>query len=60
MDTHNYTLDKIELRSEKVHKLLGEILPIISTLGASNYASYFIALLAVVCYCLFHVQMRNL
>lgn len=41
MDTNNNTLDKIELRSEKVRKLLGEIPQSLVRWGDGNHARYF-------------------
>lgn len=49
MDTNNNTLDKIELRSEKVRKLLGEIPLSLVRWGMIIMVVIFIALLAVVC-----------
>ncbi len=49
METSNNTHDKIELRSEKVRKLIGEIPPSIVRLGTAIIAIVFIALLAAVC-----------
>lgn len=49
MDTNNNTLDKIELRSEKVRKLLGEIPQSLVRWGMIIMLVIFIALLAVVC-----------
>lgn len=49
MDTNNNTLDKIELRSEKVRKLLGEIPQSLVRWGMIIMVVIFIALLAVVC-----------
>jgi len=49
MDTNNNTLDKIELRSEKVRKLLGEIPQSLVRWGMVIMLIIFIALLAVVC-----------
>lgn len=49
MDTDNNTLDKIELRSEKVRKLLGEIPPSLVRWGLVIMFAIFVALLAVVC-----------
>lgn len=45
----NNTLDKIELRSEKVRKLLGEIPQSLVRWGMVIMLVIFIALLAVVC-----------
>lgn len=50
MDTDNNTLDKIELRSEKVRKLLGEIPPSLVRWGLVIMFAIFVALLAVVCF----------
>ena len=49
MDTNNNALDKIELRSEKVRKLLGEIPQTLVCWGMVIMLVIFIALLAVVC-----------
>lgn len=49
MDTTNNTNDKIELRSEKVRKLIGEIPPSLVRWGTAIIAIVFIALLAAVC-----------
>ncbi len=49
MDTSNNTHDKIELRSEKVRKLIGEIPPSLVRWGTAIIAIVFIALLAAVC-----------
>ena len=49
MDTNNNTLDKIELRSEKVRKLLGEIPQSLVRWGMVIMLVIFIALLALVC-----------
>ena len=46
MDTNNNTLDKIELRSEKVRKLLGEIPQSLVRWGMIIMVVIFIALLA--------------
>ena len=48
MDTTNNTNDKIELRSEKVRKLIGEIPPSLVRWGTAIIAIIFIALLAAV------------
>ena len=48
METSN-THDKIELRSEKVRKLIGEIPPSLVRWGTAIIAVVFIALLAAVC-----------
>lgn len=49
METSNNTHDKIELRSEKVRKLIGEIPPSLVQWGTAIIAIVFIALLAAVC-----------
>jgi hypothetical protein len=49
MDTTNNINDKIELRSEKVRKLIGEIPPSLVRWGTAIIAIVFIALLAAVC-----------
>lgn len=49
MNTNNNTLDKIELRSKKVRKLLGEIPQSLVRWGMVIMLVIFIALLAVVC-----------
>jgi len=49
METSSNTHDKIELRSEKVRKLIGEIPPSLVRLGTAIIAIVFIALLAAVC-----------
>ena len=49
METTNNAHDKIELRSEKVRKLIGEIPPSLVRWGTVIIAIVFIALLAVVC-----------
>jgi hypothetical protein len=49
MDTTNNTHDKIELRSEKVRKLIGEIPPSLVRWGTAIIAIVFIALLAAIC-----------
>lgn len=49
METSNNTQDKIELRSEKVRKLIGEIPPSLVRWGTAIIAIVFIALLAAVC-----------
>lgn len=43
------THDKIELRSEKVRKLIGEIPPSLVRWGAAIIAIVFLALLAALC-----------
>ncbi|MDE6866740.1 MAG: hypothetical protein K2J23_05025 [Muribaculaceae bacterium] len=48
MDTSNNTHDRIELRSEKVRKLIGEIPPSLVRWGTAIIAIVFIALLAAV------------
>ena len=49
METSSNTHDKIELRSEKVRKLIGEIPPSLVKWGTAIIAIVFIALLAAVC-----------
>ena len=49
METSNNTHDKIELRSEKVRKLIGEIPPSLVRWGTVIITIVFIALLAAVC-----------
>lgn len=49
METTNNTHDKIELRSEKVRKLIGEIPPSLVRWGTAIIAIVFLALLAAVC-----------
>ncbi len=49
MDTSNNTHEKIELRSEKVRKLIGEIPPSLVRWGTAIIVIVFIALLAAVC-----------
>lgn len=49
MDTTNNTNNKIELRSEKVRKLIGEIPPSLVRWGTAMIAIVFSALLAAVC-----------
>lgn len=49
MDTSNNNHDKIELRSEKVRKLIGEIPPSLVRWGTVIIAIVFFALLAAVC-----------
>lgn len=49
MNTSNDTHDKIELRSEKVRKLLGEIPPSLVRWGTAIIVIVFLALLAAVC-----------
>ena len=49
MDTSKNTHDKIELRSEKVRKLIGEIPPSLVRWGTAIIAIVFIAQLAAVC-----------
>lgn len=49
MNTSSDTHDKIELRSEKVRKLLGEIPPSLVRWGTAIIAIVFLALLAAVC-----------
>lgn len=49
MENSNNTHDKIELRSEKVRKLIGEIPPSLVRWGTAIIAIVFIALLSAVC-----------
>ena len=49
MDTSNKTYEDIELRSEKVRKLIGEIPPSLIRWGTAIIAIVFLALLAAVC-----------
>ena len=49
MDTTPDTHDRIELRSEKVRKLIGEIPPSLVRWGTAIIAIVFSALLAAVC-----------
>ena len=49
MENSNNTHDKIELRSEKVRKLIGEIPQSLVRWGTAIIAIVFIALLAAVC-----------
>lgn len=49
MDTSNNPHEKIELRSEKVRKLIGEIPPSLVRWGTAIIVIVFIALLAAVC-----------
>lgn len=49
MGTSNINHDKIELRSEKVRKLIGEIPPSLVRWGTAIIAIVFIALLGAVC-----------
>lgn len=49
MENSNNTHDKIELRSEKVRKLIGEIPPSLVRWGTAVIAIVFIALLVAVC-----------
>lgn len=49
MDNSNNSQDKIELRSEKVRKLIGEIPPSLVRWGTAIIALIIIALLAAVC-----------
>ena len=49
MKTSNNTHDKIDLRSEKVRKLIGEIPPSLVGWGIAIIAIVFLALLAAVC-----------
>ena len=49
METSTDTHDKIELRSEKVRKLIGEIPPSLVRWGTAIIAIVFLALLAAVC-----------
>jgi hypothetical protein len=49
METSNHSHDKIELRSEKVRKLIGEIPPSLVRCGTAIIAIVFLALLSAVC-----------
>jgi hypothetical protein len=49
METYVTTHDKIELRSEKVRQLIGEIPPSLVRWGIAIIAIVFIALIAAVC-----------
>lgn len=49
METTDNTHDKIELRSEKVRKLIGEIPPSLVRWGTAIITIVFLALLAAVC-----------
>lgn len=49
MDISNKPNDKIELRSEKVRKLIGEIPPSLIRWGTAIIAIVFLALMAAVC-----------
>jgi hypothetical protein len=49
METDKTTHDKIELRSEKVRQLIGEIPPSLVRWGIAIIAIVFIALIAAVC-----------
>lgn len=49
MNTRTHTHDKIELRSEKVRKMIGEIPPSLVRWGIAIIAIVFIALIAAVC-----------
>lgn len=49
MDNSNNTQEKIELRSEKARKFIGEIPPSLMRWGTAIMAIVFIALLAAVC-----------
>lgn len=49
METNKTTNDKIELRSEKVRQLIGEIPPSLVRWGIAIIAIVFIALIAAVC-----------
>lgn len=49
MDNSNNSKDKIELRSEKVRKLIGEIPPSLVRWGTAIIALIVVALLAAVC-----------
>lgn len=49
MDTTSDTHERIELRSEKVRKLIGEIPPSLVRWGTAIIAIVFIALLTAVC-----------
>ena len=50
MDTPNNTHDNIELRSEKVRKLIGEIPPSLVQWGTLIIVIIFLGLLAAVCF----------
>lgn len=50
MDTSNNTHDKIELRSEKVRKLIGEIPSSLVRWGTAIIAILFFVLLSAVCH----------
>lgn len=49
MDSKNNTQDKIELRSEKVRKLIGEIPPSLARWGIVIIATVFLLLIAAIC-----------
>lgn len=49
MNTRTHTHDKIELRSEKVRKMIGEIPPSLVRWGIAIIAIVFIAIIAAVC-----------
>ncbi len=49
METDKPTHDKIELRSEKARRMIGEIPPSIARWGIAIIATVFTALLAAVC-----------
>lgn len=49
MNIRTHTHDKIELRSEKVRKMIGEIPPSLVRWGIAIIAIVFIALIAAVC-----------
>lgn len=49
METNKTTNDKIELRSEKVRQLIGDIPPSLVRWGIAIIAIVFIALIAAVC-----------
>ncbi|MCM1140919.1 MAG: hypothetical protein NC453_20300 [Muribaculum sp.] len=49
METNKPTHDKIELRSEKVRQLIGEIPPSLVRWGIAIIAIVFIALIAAIC-----------
>lgn len=49
METNKTTHDNIELRSEKVRQLIGEIPPSLVRWGTAIIAIIFIALIAAVC-----------
>lgn len=49
MEANKTTHDKIELRSEKVRQLIGEIPPSLVRWGIAIIAIVFIALIAAVC-----------